>query len=240
MAEKNSSSVLVALLVLAIVVSVGGVALNVALLKSMSAPSGVLSITGFESFNTSGSATFSQNGTATLGITDPSIQFADGFVNATCDRNYAILDSENTTTLPDSRVNFAQNGVCWVNRSEAFRLTVDFHELTNNGTIPLNVTAQGSKSARDFICGTGATCDEQRAIIMLKTINQEANSCSGQPIGQYLTMSTAQSNGTVRICDSFSYIDTSDLIRVFINLSVPHNALFGSRTLTIEYQGLAA
>jgi len=252
MVKEGASNTLVILLIVAIVVSVGGVLLNLALLRSLQLPAGIASITGFAA--ESGTAQFQQNGTASVLITDSGIVFGAGFfnsntTNSTCSsRGYSVLDSQDSNN-GDPRLSPNVQGAtitssCWVNHTvflPAFPNN-DFHRLQNNGTAVLNITAQGNRNARDFICGIGSACNTSLANIQLLSRSKtgEEGACSGAT-GSYKNLSSgASGNNTIGLCDILAFDDQTDELDIFVNISVPHNTLTGNKTLTITYTAIAA
>jgi len=252
MGKVGVSNTLVILLITAIVVSVAGILLNLALLQSLQLPVAIGTITGFAT--ETGTAQFQQNGSASILLSDPGIAIGAGFFNSnttntTCSsRGYSVLES-NDSANPDPRLspnaNLLVTSSCWFNQS-AFLPSFpnpDFHRLQNNGTVVLNLTAQGDKNARDFICGIGATCNSSFAQVQLlsKDKGGEAGSCSVGLTGGYENLSSGTStNATIGLCDMLSFDDQIDELEVTVNISVPSNAPNGNKTLTITYTAIAA
>ena len=167
-----------------------------------------------------GIITLTKVGVAGIQADDDIINFGSGYVN-NCE--YAIVNSNGTEN-------------CWVNTS-AF--LVDAHEIVNNGTSILNITASlsGFTNAEEFFCGT--SCDyTNNAQMGVYSVNNEESSCTGltlaaEDIADYNSLST------VGICDYFDYSDLSDSLKVYVELYVPKDAAVGNKSFLIDYTATA-
>jgi len=242
MKKERVSPVLIILLVLALVFSAAGILVNFVVLRSLDLP-----ITGL--VTETGTIQFQINGTTGILITDSGIFFGAGFfnsntTNSTCStRGYSVLES-NDSVNPDPRLspnaNVGVTSSCWINQSRFLNGTTDFHRLENNGTIGLNITAQGDKNARDFICGIGASCNTSLANIQLLSKDAESGSCAAGLTGTYRNLSSgASTNATIGICDNLGSNDPTDTIDITVNISAPHNIFTGNKTLTITYTAIS-
>jgi hypothetical protein len=231
----DHKTILVPLLVLAIVVSVGGIALNVALVKSVKVP--VLAFTG--KVTETGTVNLTGAGLAGLSVSDAAIAVGSGYVNSTCGGDVAILqsDSGEATVSP-----FAEP-YCWINTTAFYGTANDFHTIENNGTLTVNVSAIGSTHAQDLFCGIGSTClnSSLAEISLVSAQTNEPSSCdagitpaAGEVIGNNAN------NFTVGLCDILHYGDNSDRIDIMVNMTVPVGMSSGAKTYTITYEAVAS
>ena len=171
--------------------------------------------------------------------------FTTGAVNTTCSsRGYSVVDSNDAGNADPREAphTFAGNtSSCWTNQS-AFMSIADFHRLQNNGTVSLNVTARGNLNARDFVCGIGAACNTSLANLQLLSRDKsgETGACTGTTSTYKNLSSGASVNQTIGICNSLSSTDATDELDVLVNMSIPHNALTGNKSLIIVYEAIAA
>jgi hypothetical protein len=231
----DHKTILVPLLVLAIVVSVGGIALNVALVKSVKVP--VLAFTG--KVTETGTVNLTGAGLAGLSISDAAIAVGSGYVNATCTGDVAILQSGIGDTVSDPHV----EPFCWINTTAYFGTAADIHRIINNGTLVVNISAIGSTHAQDLFCGVGSSClnSSLAQISLIADQVTEPSSCdagitpaAGEVIGNNAN------NLTVGLCDLLHYGDNSDQIDISVNMTVPVGMSSGAKTYTITYQAVAA
>lgn len=213
-------SLFVQLLVAAILISVGGIVLNLVLLHP---------VTGATD---SGEANFTQGGAAGITLVDTNVSFGTGYFNSTCTQDYSVLDSETPSVNPSPSPN------CWVNLSD-YPLTPDYHRLRNTGTTPArNLTVLGDKSASDFYCGMGVTCttDPTTSRVEVKATNAESGSCATNLQSTYTTLSQDTSNVSVTLCRNFLFKDTKDELNTYYNLTVPSGTSAGLKSLTVTYE----
>ena len=150
-----------------------------------------------------------------INLTNSSVEFGGGGVNATCDR----------ATLT-TRGRLLPTVVCgnWSTHSAA---GVSPHGIAieNNGNTNCTITAQSDNAAAAFIGGTGSTY--QWNISM-----SEDGSCSGNATA-FDVFRTANTTDPVTLCTEFSPLDTADELMLDINITVPTDAIVGIRTSTI-------
>ncbi len=168
-------------------------------------------------------------GVAGIKFDDANISFGGGFYNASCTTGFAVINSNTSRS-------------CWINTSE-YPTTIDQHRITNSGDIALNVTvrAENLNDAEQLFCGFSQGCSgSASAQIRVKSLNNEANSCGAANLTtDFETLLTHNTNSTVGICNSLDFTDTSDSIDVQVELQVPHDTTFGTKTLTLVYEAIA-
>ncbi|MDP3728165.1 MAG: hypothetical protein Q8R18_01790 [bacterium] len=234
--KKNSS--LFILLSLVLVFSLGVLFLDYMLLGNLALPSFDYTgkVTGV------GTSTVTQAGAAGITVTDVGIAFGSGYYNATCTGNtFATLDSNLTYGDGSGTSVYGQAApYCWVNTTAILGGTGrDNHTLQNNGSVMVNVSAIADKHAEDWLCGGNCPFTDFAKVALL-SYNGESGSCaaaSNLTVG-YENSTTNSLNITVGICDRLDYVDTSDSIIIFVNVSIPKDATAGAKTLTITYEAL--
>ena len=164
----------------------------------------------------SGVVTLTKIGVAGIQVADDSISLGSGYVDG-CE--YAIVNSNGTEN-------------CWVNTSV---YPIDAHEIVNNGTSVLNITASlsGFADAEEFFCVTSCGYTDN-ARIGVYSVNDEISSCVGltsaaEAIADYSSLSS------VGVCDYFDYADSSDSLKVYVELYVPKDASVGNKSFLIDY-----
>jgi hypothetical protein len=173
----------------------------------------------------SSSVNFTIAGSAGLNLADDNILFGSGYYNWTCGTDFALLNSNGSR-------------VCWVNTS-AF--AADYHEVVNNGSVTLNLSANIATytDAEEFFCGTTQGClYSNTAEVLIQASNGEANSCNGLMSGLkwVLTNSTSRS---LTICNIMDFADSSDDLKVYVELHVPVDATAGNKTFSVNYVATA-
>ena len=249
MAKQDSTKLLAGLLVLAVVVSVAGIALNLALIKTVSVPG--VQVTGFSTSNQTGTVNFTQAGSAGILLTDDSVAFGGGYYNSTCTTDTSVFDSFNPE---GDDGHYAEPG-CWINttgtegtfydtfmRAPADTSGRDFHVLQNNGTTIVNVTVQADKNAEDFVCGIGGTCTGSSANVSVKAENNGTLACQtndGNLQADYITLSTDALNSSISLCDRMEFDDAKDQINVYYKVKIPSDIGAGLKTMTVTYTAIA-
>jgi hypothetical protein len=248
MAKQDSTKLLAGLLVLAVVVSVAGIALNLALIKTVSVPG--VQVTGFSTSNQTGTVNFTQAGSAGILLTDDSVAFGGGYFNSTCTEDVSVLDSYD----PEGTDGHYADPGCWINttgtdgayygtymRSPANASGLDYHVIQNNGTTIVNVTVQPDKNAVDFVCGIGGTCTPDNAQVDVKAENKEAVSCQDGSLqaAAYEKLSDETLNNSVGLCNRLEFDDAKDEIKVFYKVTIPSDIGAGMKTMTVTYMAVA-
>ena len=196
---------------------------------------GLLSLTG--RVTGSGTVTLTQAGAAGLFLSDSSVSFGSGYLNVSgdCAGLFAAnLDSNNSAGL---NVNLKNFPLCWINTTEFLSGSyVDSFNISNNGTVNVNVSAIADKDGEDWLCGGNCSFTNLAALSLL-SINQEASSCTGLTEG-YESLIGPATNVTVGLCNNLDYSDSSDSIAIYVNTTIPKDTTSGAKTLTITFQAL--
>jgi len=104
----------------------------------------------------------------------------------------------------------------------------DAFVLENAGTSYLNVTINFTGNASTFIGGTNAK-------LQYAVSNNESNSC--QTLYNIGWTDVGAPNQSTLICYNMSHVTTQNTIRIGMKMSIPTDALSGSRSITLLAQG---
>jgi hypothetical protein len=200
-----------------------------------------LQITGLNTGNQTGVVNFTQSGAAGIVLIDDAIDFGSGYYNTTCGTDYSILNS----LLPFPT---GENGPyaaprCWINTTNFLRnpanKTADYHLLQNNGSSVVNITVLGNKNAKDFICGIGGTCTENKVNVTILVEENETASCSAGLQSSFALFSNDTANLTIGLCNRLSYANEKDELKVFYVVTLPSDISPGVKELLVTYQATA-
>ena len=240
-----SNKTIVALLSIALVITLVGTIVSVGKLNSLTGNQGVL--TG--AVTQSGTASLTVQGTADIIMRDNNVSFIPGYYNASCGTDFAWLDTYNDT--------HENNLTCWINSSDSVGVVpywgprnqsaarLDQHVLENNGSTLVNIsTSTGNPNATNFVCrpitGTANNTPQcpfnnSLARVQINASNNETNACfSGlQSTNITLLSSTAETN--VTLCSDLDYADTADAMNVYFEVKIPKDAGQGAHVMTITY-----
>ena len=183
-----SNKTIVALLVVALVVTVVGTVVSVSKLSALGGTYTILSgaATG------TGTTTLTTSGVTDISVTDSAIAFGTGMVNDSCADGDAWIASDN------------DGHNCWLNstnQSHTMANIDDWHELENNGTTITSIDVDlDSTDSEHFLCeAVGGCADSTSAKVMVKAEDggdTEANSCNGEN-STYQTLSTHNAKSQV-------------------------------------------
>jgi len=241
--KKNSSgkkefddSFLVLLVALAIVITVGGFVLNLALLGAGSTLTGMA--TGTADVN------FTLTGAVGVTLATDSINFGDGYYNSSCTQQYMSFHSGlNETGLysPDNISILGAEPFCWINETRFLQGGNVSHNLTNSGTTIANLSVIGSFSGGDLFCGQGESCvGEADSKIEIMAMENEVGACDSNRADAYVTMGTQTANDTVTLCDQFDFSSDQNELYTAFNFTVPKGASSETKNYIVTYEVLAA
>ncbi|MBU0456912.1 MAG: hypothetical protein ABH824_03005 [Nanoarchaeota archaeon] len=217
-----SNKTIVALLTVALVITVVGTVVSVSKLSGLGGR--YTTLTGLAT--DTGTTSITVAGTAAIQVTDASIDFGSGYYNVSCTTGYAWLASN------------AEGTNCWLNTSGQVPEPIDDpHELENNGTTSISITADISNfNASDFICGGNGCPGTSTSNVAIRMIDTSAG-CTVTEQTTYTTLADDNSVTQVTLCGSLSPQDNQDDIEVNFNLTVPQDVDQGAKTATITYTG---
>jgi len=173
-----------------------------------------------------GTVVISVQATASLKFALNTVDFGIGFVNTTGGNQVCVLDTEGTNS----------NTRC-IN----FTTVTQGFVLENDGNINLTVDLLSNKNASVFIGGNSTL-----SAFRWKVSQNETGSCGNITFASSYVDVNTTSPGT-RICNTFSggiggfnSRDTNDSLRIDLNITIPYDALAGTRNATITATGTAA
>jgi hypothetical protein len=179
----------------------------------------------------SATITLTNSGTAGITMNNVTIPFGSGYYNGSCPRDYAIIDSNDST---NPSIN------CWVNTSGFINVST-FHTIENSGQLSVNVTAYSDKQdAEQLMCINSKGCNvSETAEVALKALNREVGACSADQATDYLPLLTHDTNKTLVVCSSLNAGDANDVIDIAVKLSVPIDVKPGAKSLDITYEAIS-
>jgi hypothetical protein len=220
--EDVSNKTIVALLAIALVITVVGTVVSVSKLGALGGKYSVLSgaaTTG------SGTTTVTLAGTAAFVLDDAACNYGSGYV--TEGSAQALLDCQLAVTS-------------WVNWTNTTAPTMpDGMLLNNTGTTPLkvNISSGNQPTAEAWLCPNGV-CTSNTAQINVKVANKETSSCtaSGSIQSAYTNLMTNAANiSSVRLCSEWDYNSPSDTLDVYFQAIVPNDALTGVHNVRVDF-----
>lgn len=170
-----------------------------------------LGITG-ASTTATGNATVNITTLRAIRFTVSTIDWGSGSVNTTGGYVNCTLNTSGTGSKGSGCIGFN---------------TVTGLILENIGNENINVTIQSNATAAQFIGGSNPSPEFKWAFS-----NNESSSCITQGPsgwGSFVDVSTSP----IVLCHNFSYLDSSDSIRVDLYVLIPYTAPNGTRTATI-------
>ena len=228
MGEVSNKTIL-ALLVVALVVTVVGTLVSVSKLGALGGTYSVL--TGMQgSGSDTGTTAIEVAGSADLIVIDKVVNFSSGYV-----------DTTSPCTSGDSW--YASDGEaanCWLTAAgSAAPAITDYQVVENNGTTIINVSIKMTESAEAFMCE--GSCASSTAAVYFKPMVNETGSCSSGIVGQDAYAQLASDSaavGEVLLCTDLLSADDNDDIRIAFNLSIPSDIPYGPHETTITYTGV--
>jgi hypothetical protein len=219
MVEDLSNRTLAILLIAAIAISLGGTILS---LNRLSTVMNMPSITGYV-LTPTGTTNVTIQSQASLRFSIPGVDFGSGTVNT----NASNQNCSMATNKVGASAFKDASGCTGFNASTTFISL----ELENDGNTNLTVNLTGVTAAT-FLGGTTPA-------FKFKVSNNESNSCLS-PGPQNWTEVNATSMTVCTAGKGLDYLDNSDSLTVDINISIPYNAITGSRTATLTATGQVA
>lgn len=221
-----SNKTLVALLVIAIVVSLAGTWISIGKLKA---------ITGFQSSGTNPSGTVQLTQTAGLEITlwNIVIDFGSGRVNTTNNNDYCYINTNISATATGRGNNFLpvvagyKNGSaqCW---NDSFQIPQYGFEVENTGSIECNVS-MNSSSGSTWIDGASL-----QGVYNYRLSAEDGNACSTGNVTSWTAMTTGMN---AAVCGN---LISGDAFQVGFQVGIPRDMTNGSKSDTVTFLGVAS
>jgi hypothetical protein len=220
--EDVSNKTIVALLAIALVVTVVGTIVSVSKLGALGGQYSVLTgaVTG------TGTTSVTLAGNAGITVDDNAVTFGSGyvdpqFVSATLDSSLAI-----------------GSWTGWINLTAT---NIDSMLVNNTGTnfLRLNISSETTTHAEDWLC-TGDSCTSNSALLQVKATNFEANACTGSGAIQsaYTNLLQNASKVTVPLCTEMDFQTAADTMNVFFKATVPNDAGTGAHSVTLTFTAI--
>ena len=221
--NEVSNKTIVALLAVALVVSVAGTLYSVSELNDL----GMIytSITG-ASVTETGTAEINITSTVGISVTDGAIDLGSGYYNVSCTSGYGYIATDNDATE------------CWLTANgETFTSIDDHHDVENNGTTAANVSvAFNSANAEVWLCA-GNSCTSNVAGIGVKMTDTSSGCVGDEEQTTYTSLATYTAKDAVVLCSELGQADDSDDIEVNFNITIPDDTRANSgATAVITYE----
>jgi len=224
-----SNRTIVALLAVALVVSVAGTMYSVSELGALGGSYTMLS--GAATTGT-GDTAITVQGTVAIVVDDAAVDFGNGYVIPGA--NSATIDSDGSAHLN------------WLNTAGLVYTVDDHHLINNTGTTIVKLDVESSSThAENWLCANSDCPSTTSAQLEVKAKNHETGSCdsgvgaikasySGSPI------LTATTTNVVDLCEHFNYDDSYDSLEVDFRVTIPGEASNGGHTTTLTYTATTA
>lgn len=227
MGEVSNKS-LAALLVVAIVVSLGGTFIS---LSRLSGIGRIPLITGFAGTDT-GIVNITITEDLTIDTPENLIEFGSGLVDINTPDGYAEVYSNGTKDAD------------WINASTFLPdptysgTNEDYIIIENLGNVNVNLTVLTSKNSTEYLCDVGKKCEGLReAKYEYWSEDNTSGSCeSGYLEGNSSSRTTFNGDGSTKqnVCGSLKSAPDTDTVKLYVYLKVPQNAQ-GTKNDTLTF-----
>ena len=224
--NEVSNKTIVALLAVALVVSVAGTLYSVSELNDLGGTYTLLS--GAATTTGTGKAEINVTGTVGITVSDGRVEVVDSYYDTSCTTGYG-------------RVDFAsETATCWLNSSGGayhFPTDADNHTIENSGTLPVNISIRfDGADAESMMCSGGDCAQSGSAEVSVKMADDET-SCTSQPQNVYSVFAAHNINWDVALCSKWLAQDNNDQMSIWFNLTIPSDTgEVASGTGAITYQ----
>ncbi|MBT3297665.1 hypothetical protein HN385_01980 [archaeon] len=217
-----NNKTIVALLAVALVISLTGTIMSVNEISELGGKWMVISGAVTSSATDTGNTTLEVLANVGLNLDDNAIDLGAGYVDGIS--STGIITTDGTV-------------VSWKNSTGGTPTISDKHTLNNTGSTTVNVTVSMDKDdSEHWLCGaSGSTCPGDNAQVDVKMTESAGDSCiSGEQTG-YVVLANTTSKNTVKLCDSFKPTDGTDTFDVHFGLTIPQEAPTGTKTAIFTY-----
>ena len=224
--NEVSNKTIVALLAVALVVSVAGTLYSVSELNDLGGTYTLLS--GAATTTGTGKAEINVTGTVGITVNDGRVEIVDSYYDTSCTTGYG-------------RVDFAsETATCWLNSSGGayhFPTDADNHTLENSGTLPVNISIRwDGADAEAMMCSGGDCAQTATAEVSVKMADDET-SCTNIPAVTFNAVATDAGKADVSLCSKWLAQDNNDQMSIWFNLTIPSDTgEVASGTGAITYQ----
>lgn len=228
-----SNKTIVALLAVALVVTVVGTVVSVNKLGQLGGS--YSTITG--AATDSGTTSLNLAGTAGVTVTNSTVNMGAGYVNT------SYLNATFSTNWSDAEWN--ETIGTWVNTTNPFvgnrsinnDNTTGALVIENTGTVPIQLNISTGTTAEGWLCNG---CGSTSARLEVKATVLDEAGCTGNLAGQFtnfLSHNTGNSTG-LTLCSEMNFADASDTVAAWFNVTVPNDASSGDHVLTLTITGV--
>ncbi|MBI2573765.1 hypothetical protein HYV86_07915 [Candidatus Woesearchaeota archaeon] len=253
MADVSNRTV-VALLAVALVVTVAGTLVSVSKLSTLGGQYSFL--TGAATSGT-GTTSLTSDYEVAISIDDNAVSFGTGHVeigytNASVHSSGVFNDTAwyNTTGLYPVNTTHAPNVVA-ANTSAVTNVTTgDWMVVSNSGNVDFNLTvfSYTATSGEFWLCGSDGGCASTAvAQLLVMAAANESNACdeANIPPGEFhnnQTNSTWQNlltvggRNNITLCQDLDYGDTGDAMNIYFQAYVPSDATNGAHSVTLTFE----
>ncbi|MBT3298639.1 hypothetical protein HN385_06940 [archaeon] len=220
-----NNKTIVALLAVALVVSLTGTIMSVNEISKVGGQWLVISGAVTSSATDTGNTTLEILANVGLSVDDFSIDLGSGYVNSSVP--FATIDTGETVETQ------------WLNSTNGIHTINDGHTLNNTGSTTVNISVAASVSnADEWLCGdaTGATCPGNNSWVKVYIADSTFDACFGfekTTAGTFLTHNTVIPS--VLLCGNMMPNDGQDQFRVNYVVRIPQEAPTGTKTATFTY-----
>ncbi|MBS3090346.1 hypothetical protein J4433_01095 [Candidatus Pacearchaeota archaeon] len=210
-----SNRTLAALLVVAIVISIGGAILTVTQVTNL--VNIIPALSGITGLGSTGRVNVSVLSLAQFTVAQPNaVDFGVGYVVA---QNFAVLNSSNSTPAA-----WTVSGTTWAAKDLS---------LENTGSVYLNISVESGSTAATMIGGgAGAIPDPA---IKFAPYNNESGSCASAGGSIAALTSFAAASTKYKVCENFSYQASENSLNVTIELLIPGDVATGNKTAQLTF-----
>jgi len=225
--NEVSNKTIVALLAVALVVSIAGTLYSVSELNELG---------GTYSFLTGAQST--AQGTGDINITG---ELAISLTDAAIDWGHGYVDGAATAVLPSNQTALPSN---WINDTEYMMGAADYFTLENNGTVVASVNVTADNHAETWLCAAGACTTNTAQLDFAAYHDQgsgEASSCTGSGGDalqtDWTTIATHDAVVNELVCGEFSKLAASNALGIGLQVTVPYDAETGVQQITVTFTG---
>ena len=242
--DEVSNRTIVALLAVALVVSVAGTLYSVSELsdlggtyKMISSDQGVTS-----AFIQTGTSSVSVGGILSIELLNATINWGAGYVDQ--GSNFAHLDSNMTIKGSEPGIAFPE----WVNVSPWLigDPALGYFWLENNGSVYayVNISSETTASAEAWLCRAGG-CTSSVAKLEVRVAAEENNACAIDMNHTYAgsgtrTLLTDVGKNSQNLCKEWNFQQDNDELGVTLNVTIPGDAKSQTASLTLTFTAIDA
>ncbi|MBT3297296.1 hypothetical protein HN385_00045 [archaeon] len=218
---------IVALLGLALIVSLTGTIISVSEISNIRGQWMVIGGAVTSNATSTGNTTLEILSNVGLQVHDSEMDLGSGYVNSS-----AILGSIDTLAGANN----------WLNSTGQTPVINNVgHTLNNTGSSPVNVTIQVTShtNAEHWLCNDagGSSCPGDNAFLDVKALEgPESNSCIGAgEQNEWTSLMGYNNQTTVLLCPVLMPVDSNDELITYYKFGIPQEAPTGTKTVFVQF-----